>query len=140
MKEIRTIRMVEQTEIKFVADDGTEFVGENAERNCRDYERTKDKKRVEEAFQRLDAMELKMPFVDWWSDDFGFWKIVLNSKNDYYAMMDYFNVVWEVYDNYIEEPKTYPYTMIVSESCDYVTEYTRDIKEELQKALEQLNG
>ena len=138
MKEIRTIKMVEVTDVKFVADDGKVFVGENAERNCRDYERTRDKKKVEEAFKRLDAVELEMPFVDWWSDDYGFWKIVLNSKNDYYAMMDYFNVVWEVYDNYIEEPKTYPYTMIVSEACEYVHEYKRDIKEELQKALEQL--
>ena len=45
MKEIRTIKMVEQTEVKFVADDGKEFIGENAERDCRDYERQKDKKK-----------------------------------------------------------------------------------------------
>lgn len=138
MKEIRTIKMVEQTEVKFVADDGKEFIGEHAERDCRDYERTRDQKKVEEAFKRLDAVELKMPFVSWFSDENGFWKILLNSKSDFVAMMDYFKVVRNVYDFSIDVPKEYPYMMIVSESYDYVYEYTRDIKEELQKALEQL--
>lgn len=139
MKEIRTIKMVEQTEVKFVADDGKEFIGEHAERDCRDYERTRDQKKVEEAFKRLDAVELKMPFLSWWSDDNGFWKILLNSKGDYVAMMDYFKVVRDVYDSGIEEPTEYPYTMIVSESYDYICEYKKDIKEELQKVLEQLS-
>jgi hypothetical protein len=138
MKEIRTIKMVEQTEVKFVADDGKEFVGTNAERDCRDYERTRDQKKVEEAFKRLDAVELKMPFVSWFSDENGFWKILLNSKSDFVAMMDYFNVVWHVYDNCIEEPSAYPYTMMIATGCDYVYEYKADLKEELQKALEQL--
>ena len=139
MKEIRTIKMVEVTDVKFVADDGKEFIGENAERDCRDYERTRDESKVKKAFERLDAIELKMPFVEWWSDEYAFWKIILNSKSDFIAMMDYFNVVWNVWDNSIAEPKAYPYTMIVSSSCDYVCEYERDIKEELQKALEQFN-
>lgn len=138
MKEIRTIKMVEQTEVKFVADDGKEFIGENAEIECRDYERTRDEKKVKEAFERLDTIELKMPFVEWWSDDNGFWKILLNSKSDFIAMKDYFKVVRNVYDFSIDAPKEYPYMMIVSESYDYVCEYTRDIKAELQKALEQL--
>lgn len=138
MKEIRTIKMVEQVEVKFVADDGKEFIGEYAERECRDYERTRDKDKVKKEFERLDFTELKMPFVDWLSDEQGFYKVLLNSKSDYIAMMDYFNVVWNVYDNTIEEPSEYPYTMTVSYSCDYVCEYKRDIKAELQKALEQL--
>lgn len=137
MKEIRTIKMVEVTDVKFVADDGKEFVGANAERDCRDYERTCDKKRVEKAFERVDMVELKMPFVEWFNDEQGFYKVQLNSKSDYVAMMDYFNVVWNVYDNYIEAPTAYPYTMIVSYSCDYVCEYNRNLKEDLQKALEQ---
>lgn len=138
MKEIREIKMVEQVSVRFVADDGKEFVGENAERDCRDYERTRDKKKVEDAFKRLDSIELKTPFVSWFGDEYGYRKILLNSKSDFYAMMDYYNVVWDVYDNSIEEPAEYPYTMIVSEGCDYVCEYQRDIKAELQKALEQL--
>ena len=139
MKEIRTIRFVEVTDVKFVADDGKEFVGENAERDCKDYERTRDKKKVEAAFKRLDFIELKMPFVDWFSDEQGYYKINLNSKTDYIAMMDYFNIVWHVYDNSIEEPKEYPYNMTVWVSCDCVGEYKRDIKAELMEALNQFN-
>ena len=138
MKEIRTIKMVEQVSVKFIADDGKEFVGDNAERDCRDYERTRDKKKVEDAFKRLDAVELKMPFVEWWSDENGFWRIILESKKDYFAMIDYFKVIRGVYEIYIEEPTEYPYTMIASESYDYLNEYPRSLEEELQKALEQL--
>lgn len=137
MKEIRTIKMVEHTEVKFVADDGKEFTGENAERDCRDYERTCDVNKVKKAFERVELIELKMPFVDWFSDEYGFYRVFLNSRSDYIAMMDYFNVVWNVWDNSIEEPQAYPYTMIVSSSCDYVCEYKRDIKTELEEALEQ---
>lgn len=139
MKEIRTIKMVEQTEVKFVADDGKEFVGENAERDCKDYERTCDKKKVEAAFERVDFIELEMPFINWFSDEQGFYKAILNSKSDFVAMMDYFNVVWNVWDNDINEPTAYPYTMIVSYSCECVCEYKRDIKAELEEALKQFN-
>ena len=139
MKEIRTIKMVEVTDVKFVADDGKEFVGEYAERDCRDYERTCDKKKVEKAFERVDFKMLDMPFIDWFSDEEAFYKVELNSRADYIAMMDYFDVVWDVYDNDIKEPNTYPYTMVVSYSHEYVSEYKRNIKEELQKVLEQFN-
>lgn len=138
MKEIRTIKMVEVTDVKFVADDGTEFIGENAERECRDYERTCDAKRVEKAFQRLDITELKMPFITWFDDELAFYKVQLNSKSDFTALTDYFEVVRDCY-NYIEAPTSYPYTMIVYNGAEYVCEYTRDIKAEMQKALEQFN-
>ena len=53
MKEIRTIKMVEVTDIKFVADDGREFVGTNAENECRTYERQRDENKVKESFNRF---------------------------------------------------------------------------------------
>lgn len=137
MKEIRTIKMVEVTDVKFVAEDGTVFVGENAERDCRDHERTCDVNRVKKAFERIEMTELDMPFVSWFCDEYGFYRVQLNSKADFVAMMDYFNVVWNVYDNSIKAPTGYPYTMIVSASCDYVCEYKGDMKAELRKALEQ---
>ncbi len=137
MKEIRTIKMVEVTDIKFVADDGKEFVGENAEQECRNYERTYDIKKVEKAFERVEMTELKMPFVEWLCDGC-FYRVQLNSRADYIAMMDYFNVVWGAWDNEIEAPTAYPYTMIVSHISDYVMEYTNDLKAQLQNALEQL--
>lgn len=139
MKEIRTIKMIEVTDIKFVADDGKEFVGEHAERDCREYERTCDVNKVKKAFERVDMVELKMPFVNYFCDECGFYIVQLNSKADFVAMMDYFNVVWNTYDNGIEAPTAYPYTMTVAASYDSVWEYHNDIKAELQKALEQLN-
>lgn len=139
MKEVRTVKMIESVDVKFVADDGKEFVGENAERNCRDYERTCDKKKVEKEFERVEFTELDMPFIDWLSDETAFYKATLNSKRDFVAMMDYFNVVWGVFDNDIKEPIAYPCTMIISYAWESVCEYNRDIKAELEKALAQLN-
>lgn len=139
MKEIRTIHMVEVTDIKFVADDGKEFVGATAERDCRDYERTCDLKKVKKAFERVEMKELAFPFIDWFTEECCFYKVQLNSRADFIAMMDYFNVVWCVCDNDIKEPTAYPYTMTVSYAWETVMEYRKDLKEELQKALEQLN-
>jgi hypothetical protein len=137
MKEIRTIKMVEHTEVKFVADDGTEFMGENAEMDCRDYERTKDIDKVEKAFARLDYKEFYIPFVDFINDT-GYSQIVLNSKSDYIAMMDYFNVVRNVYQNDIEEPQAYPCKLTLYEGYDYVCLYKGDIIEQMKKAIEEL--
>lgn len=138
MKEIREVKMVEEVSVRFVADDGKEFTGENAERKCRDYERTCNREKVETAYKRLDAKDICFSLLNWLGE-YGLTRVVLNSKTDFVAMMDYFNVVRNVYDNTIEEPKEYPYTMIVASGCDWVTEYGENIKEELQKALEQLD-
>lgn len=144
MKEIRTIKMVEVTDVKFVADDGKEFVGENAEYKCREYERTCDRKKVEDRFKRLDVVKLEIPLIKWFTPDCELYKIILNSRDDYFAMMDYYNAIRDrcgYYEVNIDEPATYPYTMIVSEWESYVCEYTRDIKADIQtmqKTLEQL--
>lgn len=138
MKEIRTIKMVEVTDIKFVADDGREFVGANAESECRTYERQKDVNKVKECFNRLNATKIDVPLIDWFTDYVNVWKITLESKHDCYAMSDYFKVVEGCYDNYVEMPKAFPCTMIVVKGYDYVDEYKCNLKEELQKALEQL--
>ena len=139
MKEIREIKMVEQVSVKFVADDGKEFVGENAERRCYDYERTRNEKSVKEAFERLDAKEIDMPIVSWHCDAAETWKIVLNSKQDYFAMTDYFKVILGCCDIYTEIPKEFPYTMIVVKGWECIGEYEYDLKLGLQKALEQLD-
>lgn len=136
MKEIRTIKMVEQMEVKFVADDGKEFVGANAEKECATYERQRNVKKVEEAFHRLNAVKVNIPLLDWHCDCSEFWKIVLESKKDYFAMTDYFKAVVGCCDNYTDMPNEFPYTMMVVTSYDYISEYCGNIKEELQKALE----
>lgn len=138
MKEIRTIRTVEVTEVKFVADDGKEFTGENAERDCATYERQKDEKRVTESFDRLNAVRIDIPVVNWFCEYADVWKIELESKKDYLTMTDYFKVVECCCDDYLEMPKEFPYTMTVIKGYEYVDEYKDNLKEHLQKALEQL--
>lgn len=138
MKEIREIKMVEQVNVKFVADDGTEFVGEHAERDCADYERQRSKVKVEEAFNRLDAKKIEMPIIDWYCECADVWKIVLESKKDYYSMVDYFKVVEGRCENYTEMPKEFPCTMVVVVGWECINDYCGDLKEKLQKALEQL--
>ena len=138
MKEIRTIKMVEQTEVKFVADDGKEFVGENAERNCRDYERQRDEAKVKEAFERLDLIKISIPILNWYNDGAEIWNVTLNNKAEYFAMTDYLKVIYNCYDICTEMPDAFPCTKTVAVGYDYAYYYSGDVKEELQKALEQL--
>jgi hypothetical protein len=138
MKEIRTIKMVEQTEVKFVADDGKEFIGENAEFQCKTYERQCNKTRVEEVFKRLDAKRIDVPMLDWYCEAADVWKIVLESERDYWSMVDYFKVVEGCCDNYTEIPKEFPCTMIVQKGWECFSDYAGNLKEQLEKALEQL--
>ena len=138
MKEIRTIKMVEQIDVKFVADDGKEFTGENAERNCWEYERTRNESKVKDAFRRLDAKKIDMPMLDWYCECADVWKIVLESERDYWSMVDYFKVIEHCCDNYIDMPKEFPCTMIVLRGWECISDYADNLKEQLQKTLEQL--
>lgn len=137
MKEIRTIKMVEQTEVKFIANDGKEFVGENAEQRCATYERQKNEAQVKAEFERLDAVEIKMPMLDWFCCESEVWKIKLESKKDYYTMTDYFKVVKYCCDNYTEMPKEFPCTMIIMKGYECISDHCGDLKFELKKVLEQ---
>lgn len=139
MKEIRKIKMVEIEEVKFIADDGKEFVGENAEHECKVYERQHNENKVRELFERLDTKQISIPFINWYCEEAEIWKIILNSKQDYYTMTDYFKVVRGCCDDYTEAPKEYPYTMIIVKGWECLDEYNINLKEELQKIIEQLD-
>lgn len=138
MKEIRTIKKVEVTEVKFVADDGKEFIGENAEYECKEYERKCDVKKVTERFDRLNGTRIDVPLVNWFCNEADIWKITLKSKDDYYSMIDYFEIVEHCCDDYLEMPKEFPYTMTIIKGYEWIDKYNGDLKEGLQKALEQL--
>lgn len=138
MVEIRTVKMVEQTEIKFIADDGKEFIGLTAKQDCETYERQRNKKAVESAFERLDAKAFNLPILKWFSDDYEVWKIVLESKKDYFAMIDYFKVIKFCYDIDITMPDSFPCTMTLAKSYEYVSEYCGNLKEELCKLMSEL--
>lgn len=144
MKEIREIKMVEQTTITFIAEDGKKFIGENAERECADYERRCNRERVIDAFERLDVKSIDLPIAKWWyGDDASLWKVTLHSKKDYLALTDYLIVGCGVYkgDMNIEEPKEYPYTTLVGAGCEWAYEYgsVEHLREQLSKMMEQLD-
>ena len=138
MEEIRTTKLVEQTTVVFVADDGKRFVGEYAERDCRDYERRKDKERIKEAFARLESKEIKLSPLRWFSDDYGFLKVTLNNRNDFITLIDYLKVLWSIYDCHIDEPTSYPYNMTIGYGYDWASEYKYDLKAGLEETLKSL--
>lgn len=138
MREVRTIKMVEVTDIVFFAEDGTQFVGDNAEKACRDYERTCDKNKVKAAFERLTYRELDIPLMDWFSCESACYRVELTCKSDYVAMMDYLTVCRDVCEIYINEPTVYPHTMFVIDNCGYIDEYRGDLEVDCKKLLEQL--
>ena len=139
MKEIRTIKMVERTEVKFVADDGKEFIGENAEKECKAYERRMNEDVIKKEFNKLNGVKISIPAVNLFYDEAEFWKITLNSKKDYITMTDYFETIYYCNCCYMEEPREYPYTMIAVVGYDWYDEYRNNLKAELQKAIEQLD-
>lgn len=139
MKEVRTTKMVEVTEVKFVAEDGKEFTGPRAEQECRWHERLKNKNEIEKSYNRMNPIILKTPYITWFCDDYQLCKVVLHSKIDYMTLIDYFEVVCGIDMVNIEEPPVYPHTMIISTSEFCADEYSNDLKDELQKTLEQLN-
>ena len=139
MKEIRETKLVEQTTIKFVANDGKEFIGENAESDCRNYERKSNDLMVQKEFEKLGAKQIEVPVLLFFMDYAEVWQVPLTSTRDYIAMKDYFEAIENCYDNYTKEPEEYPYTMTVIKGYDWYDEYMTDLKLDLQKALDQLN-
>ena len=132
MKEIKETKLVEQTTVKFIADDGKEFMGENAEKDCVEYE-----KRLH--FVNLDRKEIAFPMLEWFDESASIFKYNFKSKNDFDCFMDYFNLFYneDFFDNYVEEPALYPCTKIILVTKKYVTEYN-DFTLELKNALKQI--
>lgn len=119
MKEIRTIKMVEQTIVKFIANDGKEF---DDEKTCQDYERRLDKEKCKKEFRKLNPILIDIPFTDW-GCQVDVWKITLNNDGDIDIIADYFvtETPWcEVSDLYYDKPKEYPCTKILAADEAYV--------------------
>ena len=138
MKEIRTVRMVEQVDVVFVADDGKEFKGPSAELECARYERTRNISELKEAFERLNYIELKIPSIEYVTEEIRMFRIVLNSKHDFYAMMDYFDVVCGACDNELKMPESFPYTMNAVMNYSYINEYYGRFEDEFEATINKL--
>ena len=119
MKEIRTTRMVEQTEIKFVADDGRVFIGENAERECRQYERTQNDEKVIREFKKLNPKWIDVPLVDWVGcGENEVISVTVNNEADYdITVRDYYYIKSPEYMDFSnlesKRPKEYPCNIVL---------------------------
>lgn len=137
MKQIIETKLIEQTTVKFIAKDGKEFTGDQAENQCLIYERRLDFKKVEDAFKRLRPVILPIPFIEWLvGDEYSVDLVTLNNPSDFDTMVDYYSHIdWEKCKN-IEEPKTYPTTMIMCVDCDTVIEYQGNLNSMVNDALQ----
>lgn len=146
MKEIRETKLVEQTTVKFVADDGTEF---ETERDCVEYERRCNSDKCHEAYQRLHPKWLDIPFVDW-NEHCYVEMVSLSCEKDFDTLIDYVYVIGSYACANLKKPDAYPCTKIVVYGEGWVDEYAYeitalkknllDIVKTLQEKEEEING
>ena len=148
MKEIRITKMVEQTEVKFVADDGMEFIGANAEQECKIYERTQNEEKVVNEFKKLKPKWITVPLVDWVGC--GENEVISVTVNDEIefdtTVKDYYYIKSPTYMDFSafesKKPTSFPANIILVSGYEWVDIFgsAEDFKEALMKTIEQLNG
>ena len=139
MKEIRTIKMVEQTFVKFIANDGKEFENEN---ECAVYERRMDKEKCKKAFKKLKPTLINIPFTDW-GCPLEVYKITLNHESDIYVIEDYLKTdcTYREVDLNYSQPTEYPCTkFLVVDECyaGFSNMTVDDVKQKLLEAAAKL--
>lgn len=143
MKEIRTIRMVEQTEVKFIADDGKEFATEN---ECRIYERTQNEDRVVKEFKKLKPKWINVPLVDWVGcGENEIISVTINDEVDFdTTVKDYYYIKSPAYMDFSgfesKKPKEFPANIVLVSGYEWVDIFgsEEDFKTALMKTIEQL--
>ena len=146
MKEIRITRMVEQTEVKFVADDGMVFTGANAEKECKTYERTQNEEKVINEFKKLKPKWIDVPLVDWVGcGENEVISITVNDEIDFdTTVRDYYYIKSPSYMDFSnfesKKPKEFPANIVLVSGCEWVDIFgsDEDFKKALQKTIEQL--
>ena len=149
MKELRITKMVEQTTVKFIAEDGTEFLEERA---CKDYERRLAKEKIANRYRsKIRIAELKFPYMDC-NGELDVDLIRLNSYEDYETVVDYLKNWSEWIDVYTEEPGEYPCVKILGyndgwadfgydgENIQELISRCREIADLVETAISQENG
>ena len=140
-------KMVEQTTVKFVAEDGKVFTGDNAERECAEYERTKNKNKVEEEFKKLRPKYIEIPLLDWfYGCDAEIISVDVKDEIELETTVkDYFTIKNPGYMDfegfYSKKPTTFPCNIILVSGCEWVDVYSggeKELKAELIKTIEKL--
>ena len=138
-KEERTEeRIITDTRTVFIADDGTEFDGYNAEMKCKEYEKNKEIYKLESEIKKyqIDEYEGLFPFpvYDEWRDCDCLWYNIKN-KDEYDLIEKYYDLK-DKNDIYFSEPKSYSAIMCAVEYDGYTDGYYLDeIIKEIGKFL-----
>lgn len=130
MKKIKKIEVIVSNKTTaWIAEDGTEFVGDNAKRSCFRYELKNNRAYCYEEYRKLNPTLLDGHFIRYIGPDATIAIVNLKSSKDYDIFKQYTlhecNISDRSYD--IEEPKRYPYNMIALRYPDYVSEYDEDL-------------
>lgn len=141
MKEIRVTKIVEQTTVTFEANDGKQFTGENAERECKNYEMQLNKELCEKVFKKLKPIFLNEVIWYWFSGNTDDQFIIVNLKDqdDFDCLKNYCESRNPYVEFDIDEPKEYPKQMVVSMSDSWVCEYRKglsDLTQQLESIIE----
>lgn len=137
MKEIRETKLVEQTTVKWVANDGKEF---STERDCAEHERRCDTEKCEKEYKKLHPKFLDIPFVDW-SGNCTVEVVTMESESDFDTVVDYYASLssWTDLTDLLEnKPAKFPCTKVIVSGEDWVqfSYWTvEDVKNELLKVL-----
>lgn len=117
MKEIRTVKMVEQVEVKFFADDGKEFA---TEQECRVYELRQDEAKLKMMYEELNPICVTSSVLDWFCCDSGIDVITVNNQREFNIVKAYLSGGRSYLDWDVEEPKEYPSTLTIYWNDGYV--------------------
>ena len=134
MKEIRTIKMVEQSFVQYIAKDGKEFDDEKA---CEAYERRLDKERCKKEFKKLKPVHISIPFTDW-CNQMDVYKITLNHESDLDTITDYLvtDCSYRDVDFTYNQPTEYPCTKFLIVDEAYAAFSSMTVEEARQKLIE----
>lgn len=143
MKEVITIKMVEQKTVEFIADDGAKF---DKESDCRSYEYRKKQKEYEKDFEtKLDKQKLHIPVLEDYMCDGSVEFITLHSRADIDRIFNFYKS-YNYSDLRTIEPlykiTNFPTKItIVDNGYDYCWLYDTDqLLTELQKVIDNING
>lgn len=146
MKEIRVTKMVEVTEVKFVANDGKEFIGDNAERECEKHERLMNEEKLKNEFNRLNPKYIHFPIVDWFRCDAGVLTVHLEKEYDFdVTLCDYYESQSDYMElDYFKEskPEIFPCDLVILKGEYWVSIFgtVEELNKEMLVALKELAG
>ena len=127
MKEIRETKMVEQTTVKFVADDGKEF---DDSLECEIYEAKKNRKLL---FAKLSVFmhQVKLPFFDWLY--YKVYELTPRNEEDLINLYSYYGDLY--WDGFEEMCKQCPIGETVTLVCndDWMNFYKANVNDEIKE-------